>query len=615
MKLAAASLSPPAGLEPFETRPGAVAAGATTEATPVRANGISSRVVVLLLALALLPYLNALHSGFTFDDRPDIVENPVVSGPLDPVRILATPLPPGDLYRPFTVLTFALDQRLTPGNPVVFHLTNLLLHAAVTLLVFFLALRLFESVQTAVIAAALFAVHPVHTEAVTNVVGRAELLAALFGLLALLTAVAADGAPAARRRRLEFTSLAAFALALLSKESAATVVPLIVLLRVAVRGEPLIGGLRRELARLDWLPYVLCITAFAVVRFLVVRAIAIDTLSPLDNVLGFVPWIVRVRSALGVLWDYFGLLLVPLMLGADYSYGQVPLARTWGDPRFLAGLGLIALAMVVLARNRRPAVTVAALFPFVAISLTANVLFPIGTVKAERLLYFPSVGWVLLLGYGFSRLLEHPRYRHWGAATLLLVMTAYAGRTWLRNWDWLNDMTLYRSMVESSPNSAKALYDSAITLQGKGQDVLAAAEFHRALKIFPWGGGEGSPWGLGIIAEKRGQFAAAAAWYRKALDLNPAFDKAHIGLCEVLLAAHRYAEANGACRAGLRYRPADAGLLKGLGLSFVGQGQKAKGITVLQRALKLRPEDIQLRAYLGRLRSQRGTPAGGERNG
>ena len=94
--------------------------------TTATAATVNVRAILLLVALALIPYLNALKSGFTWDDRPDIVQNQVVTSGVDPMRILSSPLPPGDLYRPFTVLTFALNQRLTPGNPWPFHLVNVL---------------------------------------------------------------------------------------------------------------------------------------------------------------------------------------------------------------------------------------------------------------------------------------------------------------------------------------------------------------------------------------------------------------------------------------------------------------------------------------------------------
>jgi hypothetical protein len=563
----------------------------------------ASRSLLLLALLAIAVYANALRADFTFDDEPDIVGNPVVTGPFDPVGILAAPLHPGDLYRPVTVLSYALNHHLTPGDPLAFHAVNLALHAAVTVLVFLLARALFASARIAVIAAALFAVHPVHTEAVTNLVGRAELLAALFGLLSLLSAVHIDAEGARIRSALAHAcSVLCFSFALLSKESALTVLPLIVLLRVTVRHDGLLRGGWREVRSLDWAPYAFCAAVILLLRWYVVSP---RTVNALDNVLAFVPWPVRLRSAVAILWDYFGILNVPLVLGADYSYAQVPPVGTWLNGRFLAGAALLLAAAVVAVRNRRPAVTFVVVFPFVALSVTANILFPIGTVKADRLLYLPSVGWVLLVAYAFDRLLEIKRYHQVAHVVLAGVVAAYAARAWTRNWDWKDNPTLYRSLVLSAPNSAKARYDYGLSLRRAGQDTAAAVQFQRALEIFPYAGGAGSPLELGVLAEERGDTGAALGWYHKALELEPGFDKANNNLCRLLLILDRFKESERACREGLRHKPADVNMMKGLAESLIGMRQTAKGIAVLQCALVLSPEDDALRQ---RLRELSGEP-------
>ena len=560
----------------------------------------ASRSLFLLALLAIAVYANTLGADFTLDDEPDIVANPVVTArPFDLVGIFATAVPPGDLYRPVAVLSYALNYYLTPGDPLAFHAVNVVLHAGVTALVFLLARTLFASARVAVIAAVLFAVHPVHTEAVTNLVGRAELLAALFGLLSLLSAVHIDGAGSRIQSALAHAcSVLCFSLALLSKESALTVLPLIVLLRVTVHHDGLLRGGWRELHSLVWVPYALCAAVILVLRWYVVSP---RTVSALDNVLAFVPWPVRVRSAIAVLWDYFGILNVPLVLAADYSYAQVPPVGTWLNGRFLAGAGLLLAAALVAVRNRRPAVTFVVVFPLVALSVTANILFPIGTVKADRLLYLPSVGWVLLIAYGFDRLLEIKRYQHVAHVVLAAVVAAYAARAWTRNWDWKDNPTLYRSMVLSAPNSAKARYDYGVSLQRTGQDTAAAVQFQRALKIFPYAGGAGSPLALGVLAENRGDTAAALGWYKKALELEPGFGKANNNFCRLLLILGRFEESAHACREGLRYKPADTNMMKALGESFIATQQTAKGIAVLQRALVLSPEDDALRRRLDEL--------------
>lgn len=563
----------------------------------------SGRIIALLAVLSIAPYLNALAAGFTLDDVPNIRDNEAVTKGLDLTEILATPMPLlAYLYRPFTVLSLTINEAVTPGNAAAFHAVNVLFHAGVTILVFWLSVRLFDE-RIALIAAALFAVHPLHTEAVTSIVGRAELLAALFGLLAILTAGAIDTAPNrwAVRGWLALSVLS-FALAVFSKESAVTVLPLLLLYRVTLRGEPLRVGIWKEVRSLEWVPYALCVGVFVFLRYLVVGTVGgipANHLTPLDNVLAFVPWTVRVRSALSVLWDYFGLLNVPFVLSADYSYNQVPLVESWGDLRCLAGLLLLAVAAAVAVSTDRPAVRFAVVFPFLALLLTVNLLFPIGTVKGERLLYLPSVGWVLVAALAFNRLLRTPRYRALGAVTLALLIGVFSVRTWLRNADWKDNATLFASTARSAPNSAKAQYNFGTTLQASGADNAAVAQFERALAIAAWT--EGAALGIGIAQERSGRPDEAIAWYRKALQIAPDLYDAHTNLCHVLVTTERFAAATSACRNGLRYQPADANLLKGLGASLVAMGDTDKGLDVLRRSLALNASDHELQIYLARL--------------
>jgi len=569
------------------------------------------RSLLLIALLAILVYANALQAGFTFDDWPDIRRNSAVTGGVDVLRIFSSPFPPGTLYRPFGVLTFAVNEKFGPGNAAAYHAVNVLLHAAVTVLVFVLAHRLFRSAQVAQIAGVLFALHPIHTEAVTSLVGRTELLAALLGLTAILSLDHADTVvrPLAQGGWRLF-SLTCFMLALFSKENAMVVLPLALLFRLARRGEPLATGCLAQLRSPIWVPFALAAGVYLFLRFHVVGGFMVDSPSLLDNVLAFVPWTARIPSALGVLWDYFGLLNLPLVLGADYSYAQVTVG-TWTAPRAVAGLVLVVVAVWAMVRTRRPAVMFTVAFPLVAVSLTSNLLFPIGTVKAERLLYLPSVGWVLLIAFGFEQLMRVSRYRPISTGILLLLVGFFAARTWERNGDWFDDATLDRSMVLSAPNSAKSHYNFGVTLQQQGAVAQAMFHFRRTLEICPNRDGAGGALGIGIIHDEAGRMKEAIQWYETALDLMPEFSKAHTNLCRALLLEGEFNKASVACRRGLRYDPADANLLKGVGESLIGMGQIDEGTAVLRRALRLNARDEPLRALLAELEASKASSGSG----
>ena len=152
-----------------------------------------ARPLAILVALAVIVYANALRNGFALDDIPIVAENPVVRSIGNVGSIFGTnywsrggteTIGDPTLYRPLTVFTYAIDHAMWGESAAGFHATNIVLHAVTTAVVFLIALELLATLGAAFAAAAIFAVHPIHTEAVTSVIGRAEVLATLFFLLA-----------------------------------------------------------------------------------------------------------------------------------------------------------------------------------------------------------------------------------------------------------------------------------------------------------------------------------------------------------------------------------------------------------------------------------------------
>jgi tetratricopeptide (TPR) repeat protein len=274
----------------------------------------------------------------------------------------------------------------------------------------------------------------------------------------------------------------------------------------------------------------------------------------------------------------------------------VETVSSWIAPRSLAGAALLLAGLALCVCHRRGGVRFSALFPFATLALTANIFFPIGTIKAERLLYLPSVGTALLAGYAFHCVWRKHRYRAVTAAVVATVIAAYAARTWTRNRDWASNATLFHSMARTAPRSAKAHYNRALVFYWQGAYPAAGAEFHHAFEIYPW---HESAFGVAAVLEHEGRTDDAVHWYQRSLDLLPSFSKAHVNLCRILHAHRRYQEAAASCRTGLRFDPADANLLKGLGASLVEIGNFDNGIQILQRSLTLNPSDSDLRSYIG----------------
>ncbi|HKY33571.1 MAG TPA: tetratricopeptide repeat protein, partial [Candidatus Polarisedimenticolia bacterium] len=461
------------------------------------------RALGALILLAAAVHAGALLNGFTFDDPHIVVENPLVT---EPGGILRIPFAhywagsggQGNLYRPLTLATYWLNHRAGGTSAWAFHLVNVLLHAAVTGVVYLLARRLAPE-PAALAAAILFAVHPVHTEAVANVAGRAELLAALFVLSAWLL-----------RRRAGW-SLALFALGLLSKENAIVLPGLLMLEDLPSKGPR--ASLRSAL------PHAVAAGVWLAARTLVVGA---GTAAEGDPFLG-VPAHERILTAVSVLGREVLLMVAPIRLSADYSFDQIPVAASVLDAGFLAGLAaLAACGLAAAAARTLPCVRLGIAGFFVCLLPVSNLLFGIGVMMAERLLYLPSALACLAAGGVLERLSRTAgprRARQALLAVSLALAAAGAWRTADRVGDWFDQVTLFEATVKTSPRSALAWVNLGAAYQELGRLEDAERCFREAASIAP--ARPGPRYNLAVALEKQGRLSEAIEAYREALRLAP----------------------------------------------------------------------------------------------
>ncbi|HTK50694.1 MAG TPA: hypothetical protein VL308_02335 [Gemmatimonadaceae bacterium] len=424
------------------------------------------------LAAALVVYMNVLGNGFVLDDGGTIVRNPVVTSPAAAWRAFTLPYWPdaigGGQYRPLGILSFALDWQLSGGDPRWFHAVNVFWHAAATLLVGWLACELLAPVAAGV-ATILFAVHPVHVEAVSNVVGRLEPMSTVCVLGALLA-----------HRRSSYWAPVFFALALLCKESA------IVLLGLAVVNDLVLERDWRAALRSRRLVYagyagvalVYAATLAAVFRDRAFRAPAralagVDTFHRLEIVARVIPHYVR-------------LLIAPADLSASYAPNVIsPAAGV--SPGTALGVALVAvsaIALTVVLRHRRwPVVAFSLVWIPVALAPVSNVLFSSGVVLAERTLYLASVGACLAAGAAAERFLV-PRWTMVAAATASVVL-AFAIRTWTRTPAWRDDRTYLLTLLADHPEAYDAHLTAGRVLKGGNSLEEADRELVIARTLFP----------------------------------------------------------------------------------------------------------------------------------
>lgn len=502
---------------------------------PARASG---RTIALLVvaAIAVLVYVSTLGHAFAYDDQV-ILKNSRMHDPWSLVAIFGSDFYGGthahvDLYRPLTAWSFALNWWTNElfgaqgASPFVFHATNVLLHAAVSVLVLLFVEALGLSRMAAIAAAVLFAVHPLHTEAVANVYARSEILAALFGLVFLIFYRRGRSVPAA----------IAFFCALASKESALAFWPVAVALDLWMP-----TGSKR--AR----PAMLAAVALGVWFLLRTSALskgadhAEDTFveNPLIALSASERWL----SALKVQLLALRLLILPIGLSSDYSFDEIQPATGFTDPAVLGLLALLATAGAIawILRRTRPEVG-ASVIGYVLLWIPAsNLLFPIGTIFGERLAYAPSIFGCLLA----ASVLEligarvHRRFFVIAAGTLALVG---AVMILARNPVWKNDLTLFYDQTQTAPRSAKAHFNFGTVLARIGERRAAVDSFERAVRIH----GLYAPAHFALANELYhlgDDLPRTEQTYRRAIRADPEFLDARVNLALTLLRLSRTDEA------------------------------------------------------------------------
>jgi tetratricopeptide (TPR) repeat protein len=457
-------------------------------------------VPIGLALLCLVAYSNAFGAGFVLDSRQLILNDPRVhaltSGNLSLIAQHTYWWPYGEsgLYRPLTTLTYLLDFAILGhgDHPAGYHWVNLLLHVANTWLAWALVARVTRDDWTAAAAAAIWAVIPLSTEAVTNIAGRADLLAAFFSLAAVLLY--------ARARNLAGLPMGVAALGVglavlagvLSKESAIASVGVLVAYEWHDRRSTNVRALASCAGTCG-----LLLAAWAWQRGAVLSASGTPEFPFTDNPIVGAGMLNGRLTAVQVAWRYVALLAWPAHLSNDYSYAQIAVAQgtvaDWVGVMLLGG-GVIAALWQL---RDMPRLLFFALFTIITFLPASNLLFATGTIMGERLMYLPSLGLAALLAVGLRALAmrrranpQAPASRMAPVATTALVaalVVAYGARTYARNADWASDVTLWRSAVAAAPASAKAhralaeaLYDSD-PAHGNIDEVIASADRSVAL--------------------------------------------------------------------------------------------------------------------------------------
>lgn len=613
-------------------------------------NRAAALAVLVLFLLALLPYANTLLNDFAYvyDDKAQILDNPYVHGFRYLGQILTTPVWSHagagaftGYYRPMMTFGFLVCYQLFGPLAYGFHLANLLLHAAVVCLLYLLTLRLFRDRRLALVAAGLFALHPIHTEPVNWISGVTELEVTFFYLLTFwffLALAAPEDSPSVgaggwRRLGVHAALLASFVLTIFSKEQAVTLPVLAAIYEHGYRRDRAETTWAQKLSRYGGLWLITLGYGIFRLRFLgaLARPKAFNQLTGFETIL----------SALSLLGQYLGRLFWPVHL---MSFRPFQKSVSLWDPSVLAGLAALALCIsaFILLWKRAPGISFGVVWFLVTQAPVLNARWLGKYVFSERYLYLPSVGFCWAIAWAGAALwqrisplparldsarrpepVEGPAgesgeaqagRRAWERAALVLGACVLAAlcvaRIFTRNRDWRDDITLLTRTLAVQPQDALLHDGLGLAYWWRNQPEAAELEWRESLRLDPNSSSVLNSLGMAYARERR--FPEAVKLFQAALSLDPRFARAHLDLGATFAQMGRTDDAEREFRAAVALTPLDFEAHNLLGKLCFDSGRLAEAEAQFQLSLDAEP-NVAAYDYLGYVYVRQGAPGDAQR--
>jgi tetratricopeptide (TPR) repeat protein len=561
--------------------------------------------MAFLAIAAALPYLNTLRNGFVSDDETQVLQNPYIRdfrhlGKIFSSRVFSYVGPKiPNYYRPLMNLGYLLCYRVFGAHPFGFHLVNLALHVVVVAGVFLLTKRMFQDRNLAIVAAALFAFHPIHSEAVAWIPAAPDLELSFFYLLTfwLFLAGARPGGRFSSSAQLAMAG--SFVLTLLSKEQAVTL--------------PLLAAVYEHLYRADreetspaqkvrrYAPLWLLAVAYLLFRVRVLGALSLGVQAKT------LTWYKTLLSAIVLLGQYLRNVLWPVDLRLF-----CPLLTPSSVFDLAVVGGLVALTassalFFLLWRSARP-LSFGLVWMLLTLAPVLNARWMPVFTYADRYLYLPSVGFCWLLGWGLLGLWARAPAR--GAISSRALATAFGillalccFRIVTRNRDWKNDVTIYTNTLAACPDAFYVRVWLGGAYWDMGNTESAEAELDRALELAPHDAA--AIRNLGVVHLKKQRYSEAIEFLKEAVGFDPDNADGHLYLGITYTETHSPELAEPELRAAVSLSPLNSNARNALGKLYLDEGRRAEAEEQFRRSLELEP-NITGYSNLGVIHWERG---------
>ncbi|MCF6153824.1 MAG: tetratricopeptide repeat protein [Candidatus Brocadia sp.] len=528
----------------------------------------------ILAVISVAVFINTLSNTFVYDDSATIVNNNLIKNwkNLHSIFSFHYFILSGELsYRPVVTLSYFIDYFLWGLNPAGFHLTNILIQTANTVL-FYVFLKKVTKVETvAFVSTLLFITHPILTETVNSISYREDILAALFFLIAFVLFLKIDEKSLTRGKFFTYYAGSLFSclLSLFSKEMAVTFPIMLMLFNVfsATPASPLRSMIKR--AKGVYIGYFLITGFYLFIRFVLFRHAYIR----LDQTQQGLFVMVKVIAS------YIKLLFFPFNLNADYVVPSV----TAGIPSFIISVLFVITTVILLIRlcqNNKEHGFFLSWF-FVTLLPVLNII-PIGNIMAERYLYIPIMGFCGAIGILIKNCTLKKNFTTICLGTVIVI---FSGTSVHRNGIWRDELTLWHSTVNREPNSTRAHHNLGVVHSLKGFYDYAEFKYKKTLEINPRD--VESHYNLGNAYERKGMPDTAIKEYQEALRYNPVYADAYNNLGGIYKNKRFFGRAIEFYKKAIQCNPFNPYYYNNLGLAYHENKLYKEAITEFRRTLQI----------------------------
>jgi tetratricopeptide (TPR) repeat protein len=555
-------------------------------------------MALIVAVLGFLLYSNTFHHLYVLDDYPTIKENKLTKKGFEGIpEIIKNSYWYGNdgkndmFYRPLSVVMFAIEWQFWPDNPSAGHIINVLLYALTGFILFFTLRKLFinQSVLVPFAASLLFIAHPLHTEVVANIKSRDEIMNFLFFIMSLYTLL-----DYARKGSLTslIVSVICFFLALLCKESA--IIYLFVFPVALFYYTEL--DFKKNAITMVWF-------AGAATIYMIIRASILDkqllgdVVSIIDNTVVKSDYPHRFATAMTIIGTYIKLLFFPHPLVYDYSYATFPivgLSNIWA----LLSIGVYAALGYYMIRNflKKDTIVFSLIIYMLPVILVSNIFFLTRSTAAERMLYVPSLGYVIILVLLLARYFKTDivKSNFHNVSTLIknntklfavvgILLVAYSFKSYKRAAVWKDNITLFKTDLQYIPNSARAQYSYANDLT---QNLVKDS--------------------IKTTADKEKAYAEAFEGLNKALKIHEGYFEPYFALGQLASYKKDYIKSIDLYKKAMTYNREYHFLYNNIGNNYFRLGQLDTAMKYLNTAIKMHPDYAEAYSNIGSVYFTRG---------